>query len=120
MAIKNGLGRKLTFGSVIPPSSATQICGKGSGTLYNVDLLTGSGTSSESSIGALGPLLPVDVASSYTTSDSTGRRIKTTTTRLVLQGSNGTALGDTVSTTTNVGRLSWRQLNNYQELKNAP
>ena len=114
------IGRKLTFGSVIPPSSATQICGKGSGTLYNVDLLTGSGTSSESSIGALGPLLPVDVASSYTTSDSTGRRIKTTTTRLVLQGSNGTALGDTVSTTTNVGRLSWRQLNNYQELKNAP
>lgn len=115
------IGRTLVFGSVVPPSSATQICGTGSGYLYRVNILTGNGSSVVSDVGLLGPPNVFGSgAGSYTVSDSTGRRTKTKTSQIILQGSSGLSVGGTVTSDINIGRLSWRQINNYQELRNAP
>lgn len=116
------IGANLVFGSVIPPSNATQVCGTGSGNLYNVNVLSGVGTSLASDVGLLGPPVTFDVGNAQITpSDSVGRRTKTIKTQQILQGSSGVSLSaGQVERKVNLGRLNWRQINNYQELRNAP
>ena len=120
-------GDRLIFGSLIPASAgATGSCtaGGGGGNNYNVNIDTGNGTFKPSTVGLLGESLLAELlpATTYTSTDSTGRRYKTITKQLVQQGSLGigSSLTDTITSTFVTGRLSWRQINNYQDLKNAP
>ncbi len=120
-------GDFLTFGSLIPASAgATGSCtaGGGSGNSYIVNIDTGNGAFKASTVGLLGESLLAELlpATSYTTTDSTGRRYKTITKQLVQQGSLGigSSTTDAITSTFVTGRLSWRQINNYQDLKNAP
>ena len=120
-------GDFLTFGSLIPASAgATGSCtaGGGSGNSYSVNIDTGNGAFKASTVGLLGESLLAELlpATSYTTTDSTGRRYKTITKQLVQQGSLGigSSTTDAITSTFVTGRLSWRQINNYQDLKNAP
>jgi type IV pilus assembly protein PilY1 len=110
------------FGSLIPGASTTSgTCSAagGSGNQYSVNIASGNGTFSKSSVGIMGEPLVAEVtnATSYTISDSTGRKWKTTTSQVIQQGAGGLATGGTVSTTVAAGRLSWRQIHNYQDLK---
>ena len=120
-------GDLLTFGSLIPASAgAVGSCtaGGGSGNSYSVNIDTGNGSFKTSTVGLLGESLLAEIlpATSYTATDSTGRRYKTITKQLVQQGSLGIGSSptDAITTTFVTGRLSWRQINNYQDLKNAP
>ncbi|MFI5446651.1 pilus assembly protein [Polaromonas sp. UC242_47] len=117
-------GDKLIFGSLIPGITATNACAAsgGGGNQYTIDILGGSGNSVGSSVGILGEPLVAEISSAtlVTASDSTGRRIKTITSQVFQQGSDGVAASSTKTRTVITGRLTWRQINNYQDLKNAP
>ncbi len=121
-------GNTLVFGSLIPGTSGNAAaCGVsgGSGNQYIVNVDTGIGTTKVSTVGILGQPLVLDLASaSYTVSDSTGRRTKTITSQVINQGSTGTSAasgaGGQQTRQIVAGRLSWRQINNYLNLKNSP
>jgi type IV pilus assembly protein PilY1 len=111
---------RLVFGTVIP---ALNSCDNGDGNLYIVDLRSGDATSQVSTVGILGePFLAQVGASTLTGSDTTGRRNETSRYQIILQGSAGLAAppGMGINVTTHPGRLSWREISNYQELRNAP
>ena len=116
------VGNSIVFGSLIPIASVGSCSAAGGGNQYTVNIASGSGTAISSSVGIMGEPLVAEVsgATAYSTSDSTGRRIKTVTSQVIQQGSIGLSLGGTTSTQIVAGRLSWRQINNYQDLKNAP
>lgn len=116
------IGDKLIFNSLIPdPSITTSICAAGGGTgrayLINVD--TGDGTSTASTVGLLGEsiAMKIESATTWTKTDSTGRRHRFIKTQTFSQGSAGVAARDVVITEELAGRLSWRQVHNYQDLK---
>lgn len=118
-------GNAVLFGSVTPPETQAGSCGTGSGNQYNVNIATGNGNLQGSQIGILGEPLVFELASSVSGVDSTGRRIKTEKAVAVFQGSgDGTggpglrAVPGQITNSMQVGRLSWRQITNYQELKN--
>ncbi|HEX7912427.1 MAG TPA: hypothetical protein VF534_30745, partial [Paraburkholderia sp.] len=83
------------------------------------------GTRRVSTVGIMGQPLVIEVASTTETiSDSTGRRKKKITSQTIAQGSGGVgnAAGGTgnngqTSVIITAGRLSWRQINNYLDLK---
>ena len=119
------LGNKTVFGTLIPGvAAAAGSCSAapGGGKVYEVTIASGNGTSANSTVGIQGEPLVGEVAdaTTYTPTDSTGRRVKTTVHQVIQQGSVGLASGSTVTTTSIAGRLSWRQINNYQDLKAAP
>jgi type IV pilus assembly protein PilY1 len=118
-------GDSIIFGSLIPASSgAVGSCAAagGSGREYQVNIDTGNGKSIVSNVGLLGEPFVAEItgATSYTTSSSTGRKTKTVTSQVLQQGSNGVSTSSQVTTTSVAGRLSWRQINNYQDLRTAP
>ena len=122
-------GEKLIFGSLVPGITSTNACtaSGGGGNQYTIDILNGGGISVGSSVGILGEPLVAEISSAtaYTISDSTGRRTKTLTSQVFQQGSDGVAAGSGSNTNTKTrtvvtGRMTWRQINNYQDLKNAP
>jgi type IV pilus assembly protein PilY1 len=121
--VSNGtiFGDKVIFGSLIPSTSSTTACSAtgGGGNVYSVDIQIGNATSVGSTVGILGEPLVQEIspATTYTHSNSTGRRTKTMTRQVFQQGSNGIAPGSTASQTVTTGRMSWRQINNYQDLK---
>lgn len=111
---------KLVFGTVIP---ALNSCDNGNGNLYVVDLRSGDATSTVSTVGILGePFLAQVGTSSLTGSNTTGRRQETSRYQIILQGSAGLAAPPTMgfNVISHPGRLSWREISNYQELKNGP
>lgn len=109
---------KFMFGSLYPTRGS---CGEGGGRFYTVDSLTGDGSFVESQVGILASPLVLEVGSpSLTNSDTTGRRIATQKIAVITQGSKGLKIAATSSSSFPVGRLSWRQLNNFQENKQAP
>jgi type IV pilus assembly protein PilY1 len=121
-------GSNLIFGSLIPGSAGDSAsCGVsgGSGNSYIINVDTGAGTQTASTVGIMGQPLVIDIGSSVVRiSDSTGRRIKRITSQTIAQGSGGVgnAGGGTSNngqTTIDIigGRLSWRQINNYLDLK---
>jgi type IV pilus assembly protein PilY1 len=59
-------------------------------------------------------------ATTYSPADNTGRRKKTVVNQTIQQGSTGLAATTKVTTEFVAGRLSWRQINNYQDRKLAP
>jgi type IV pilus assembly protein PilY1 len=115
-------GSTLVFSSLIPGASAdAAACGVsgGGGNLYAIDVDTGVGTRRVSTVGIMGMPLVIDLASaSYTVSNSTGRRVKTITSQVITQGASGISTGSGQTTRTmTAGRLSWRQINNYLDLR---
>jgi type IV pilus assembly protein PilY1 len=121
------LSPQVTFNTIIPGAAgATGSCTAtpGSGNQYVVNIATGNGGYTVSTVGLLGASLYVDTdsgSSAPTTSDSTGRRTRTTNKTSLQSGSTGSAVaGTTVVITDILGRLSWRQINNYWDLKAAP
>lgn len=115
-------GDSLIFGSTIPGTASAGCAGAGSGREYLVNIDTGHGTSKDSDVGLLGePVVgTVSEATSYTTSSTTGRRTQTTTQQVLQQGSGGVKTSTRITSTVTAGRLSWRQVHNYQDLKASP
>ncbi|WP_296908803.1 PilC/PilY family type IV pilus protein [Polaromonas sp.] len=118
-------GNSLLFSSLIPASSgAAGSCAAagGDGKFYSINYLTGKGTFNNSTVGIPGTQILFDLpaATVYKKSNTTGQRIKTVVQQVLQPGSLGVATGGTVTTDFIAGRLSWRQINNYQDLKNAP
>jgi type IV pilus assembly protein PilY1 len=106
---------KFIFASLYPTTGA---CGEGGGRLYQLDALKGAGSFLESQVGILAAPLVIDVGdASVTPSDTTGRRTATQKTSIVTQGSKGLRVASSSSSSFQAGRLSWRQINNYQENK---
>lgn len=95
----------------------------GSGNQYFLSINSGSGSYVPSTLGLLGPpvLLSSDSETVVTPSDSTGRRLRTTTLRRFTQAQSGIdTSAPPVTTKETIGRLNWRQIFNYQDMKNAP
>ncbi len=117
------LVNQLIFGSLIPDTTAaTSVCttSGGSGNTYDISLYTGNGTYALSNVGLYGGSLLLDAGdSSYTSTDSTGRRTKTLKKWPINFGSSGQSVGTPVTQTILAGRLSWRQIFNYVDLKDA-
>ncbi|MBG6075499.1 pilus assembly protein [Polaromonas sp. CG_9.11] len=118
-------GDYLLLNSLIPASAgATGSCtaAGGDGRQYRINYLTGKGTVENSTTGLLGEPLLINLpsASTYTISSTTGQRTKTVVQQVIQPGSLGVATGSLVTNTVVTGRLSWRQINNYQNLKNVP
>ena len=117
-------GDNLVFGSLIPGAGVAGSCAAagGGGYQYSINIDNGNGTFTTSTVGILGEPLLAEIVSAvrYTVSTSTGRRIKTVVKQVIQQGSLGVGSSTTGSLTTTfvTGRLSWRQINNYQDLKN--
>lgn len=123
-------GDRVIFGSIIPPQNVNDPCVGGKSNLYALGIAGGSGSSASngsgtvesSSVGLISqPYVVESKDASVTTSDSAGRRTKTITKKAVVVGSTGIQVSGTTQIDTIIlGRLSWRQINNYQELKNKP
>ena len=117
-------GNDFVVGSLIPASSgAVGSCtaAGGSGNAYELNIDSGNGSFAVSTVGLLGETLLADlsVAARYDNSTSTGRRIKTIVTQKFSTGSTAIAPTGTRTQQIVTGRLSWRQINNYLDLKNA-
>lgn len=115
------------FNSIIPgtPGSTSGSCSNapGSGNQYITKISDGSGKYLPSpGVGLPGPAM---FFSNYnetqiTPSDSTGRRIRITTKRGLISGQSGISSSAPVEPIKEtIGRLSWRQINNYQDMKNT-
>jgi type IV pilus assembly protein PilY1 len=117
-------GDLLVFGSLNPTSNgATQACAPGQGgNEYVLNVDTGSGKTRPSTVGLLGEPVVMDLlgATKYTKSNSTGQRTKVATSQVLQQGSKGLGPSGLVETKLLAGRLSWRQIHNYHELKDTP
>lgn len=112
------LAGKLVFGSVIP---ALNSCDNGSGNLYIIDFLSGRGTGTVSTVGILGEPFVMQLGnSSKDGTDSTRMRRQTSRWQIILQGSAGVSAPPSITSDSMSGRLGWREISNYQELRNAP
>lgn len=119
------LAGTLYFGSVIPSVSS---CDDGSGNLYAVNVFTGGGALQASASGILGQPFVVQVgATVFGQPDVTGLGTATATMQVLVQGSGGTVTpppGGAIPPQKNLplspGRLSWREISNYQQMRNAP
>jgi type IV pilus assembly protein PilY1 len=110
------------FNSLIPGSSVTSGCATASdsGYTYICNIATGScETGSGSTVGLLGEIMiiPQPDLTTQTPTDSTGKRIKILASDVWQLGSQGSKKINTVYTAVPAARLSWRQINNYQDLK---
>ena len=121
--VSNGeiTGNTLSFASLIPAAGTTGSCttADGGGKTYYIDIMSGDGTSTTSTSGMLGESigLTLDVSTS-TISKTTGRRQTTKTTISTQSGTKGLGTSTSVTEVVTSGRLSWRQINNYQDLIN--
>lgn len=111
---------QLFFGSLFPTKGS---CGEGGGRFYAINSLTGNGVSELSQVGILAAPLVLEIGTTgLTNSDTSGQRKATRRVAIITQGSKGLKVAATsgggLSYTEQVGRLSWRQLNNYRENKN--
>ena len=110
---------QLFFGTLFPTKGS---CGEGGGRFYAVNALTGNGVSEQSQVGILAAPLILEIGSTgLTNSDTSGQRTATRKIAVITQGSKGLKVAATagggLSYSQQVGRLSWRQMNNFQENK---
>ena len=108
---------QLFFGTLFPTKGS---CGEGGGRFYAVDALTGNGVSEESKVGILAAPLVLEIGvTALTMSDTSGQRTASRKIAVITQGSKGLQVASPgLSYSQQVGRLSWRQMNNFQENKN--
>ena len=127
------IGSYAVFSSVVPAANG---CADGNSHNYIVDLGLGDGIHIESTIGIQGEPLIIKVGEdSSTDATSAGRAVRTTRYQIILQGSGGAKVADwntsVPGTTTNIvdgsvsskmpnRERSWRQIFNYDEIKNKP
>jgi type IV pilus assembly protein PilY1 len=115
------INSKIPGSAVASPGSCSNSLG--SGNQYFLNINTGKGDYVKSTLGLLGPpvMMSSDTDVKTTASDSTGRRVRTTTHHRFTQTQSGldTSAPD-VQTTETIGRISWRQIHGYQDMKNAP
>jgi len=106
---------RLVFTTLKPAGGS---CGESGGRNFEIDVLTGRGTSWESSVGLLGgPMLLGTGNPAVSDSNTSGRRTVTYRMSVVSQGSEGTAIeGSHLTITQQVGRMSWRQVYNHRDL----
>ena len=114
-----------SFNTVIPGSSGATAgsCtnNQGSGNSYLLNISNGLTQYKQSTVGILGPsvFFTNEDETTVSKSDSTGRRIRVLTKRGLSIGQSGAnASGQSTTITQNIGRLSWRQINSYQDMKN--
>jgi type IV pilus assembly protein PilY1 len=115
-------GDLINFGSVIPlaaGAAGTCAASGGGGNVYELNVDSGVGTFRRITTGIFGEQLMFDTdsATTYTISTSTGRRIKTIRPTKVIVTGEGLAIAPPTPIEIVSGRLSWRQINNYQDLK---
>ncbi|HMN74794.1 MAG TPA: PilC/PilY family type IV pilus protein [Burkholderiaceae bacterium] len=111
-------GDKVYSGTVIPPATS---CELGSGRSYEINLFTGTGSSTTSDVGILGEPFVLAVGNDVLTkSNSVDQGTRTTTGRIVLQGSGSLKNLRSTTAVATVFRMSWRQINNYEEVRAAP
>ncbi|WCM92472.1 PilC/PilY family type IV pilus protein [Acidovorax sp. NCPPB 2350] len=113
-------GKQIIFTSLLPTTMSTSACGGGASYTYTANLASGLGDVSAISNGTQGAPIIFSKGSVITVSDSTGLRKKTETIvlgRPSANGDNKLSISDTKTAESIVGRLSWRQISNYQELK---
>jgi type IV pilus assembly protein PilY1 len=111
-------GDKVYSGTVIPPATS---CELGSGRSYEINLFTGTGSSVTSDVGILGEPFVLAVGDDVLTkSNSVDQGTRTTTGRIVLQGSGSLKNLKGTTAVATVFRMSWRQINNYEEVRAAP
>jgi len=115
-------GSNLVFGTLQPAGATANACGGANGFQYVVNVNTGNGAVTTPNIGILAQPFVLQVGNSaYGSSDSSGRRVSTTTGQIIVQGSSGiSTTSDQLTTNSVTGRLSWRRINNYQQLYKAP
>lgn len=111
---------QLFFGSLFPTKGS---CGEGGGRFYAMNALTGNGVSELSQVGILAAPLVLEIGSTaLTISDTSGQRTATRRVAVITQGSKGLKVAATsgggLTYNEQVGRLSWRQINNFRENKN--
>lgn len=112
---------QLFFGSLSPTRGA---CGEGGGRFFALNALTGNGTAVESEVGILAAPLILEIGDTLLTqSDTAGQRTATQRLAIITQGSRGMKIstppiGTAYSYSFQTGRLTWRQINNYQQNKN--
>lgn len=116
------LTTKVQFSSLLPDAVGTSgVCGTkgGNGNLYTMDLIAGTGQRRLVTVGVPGqPLVLFDDESTTTSkADSTGRSLRTRHVVTLQPGSKKLGAEGTSKELLAVGRLSWRQINNYRELK---
>ncbi|MFZ6774462.1 pilus assembly protein [Undibacterium sp. SXout7W] len=116
-------GQTLFFNSLLLSNDP---CSGGSGRIYQIDLLTGlsSGvTGTVSTIGILSSPIIFNTSTTVGDRNATGAR-RTVTTRTVIIPGTGNTNGQTTTSiatpdqASKTGRLSWRELQNWQELRN--
>ena len=116
--------RTAALNTVIPGATgaAAGSCSNtpGSGNQYVINVLDGSGRYVTSTVGIPGPPVFFRGVPTETKSDSTGGRVRTTPASAVTVGTGGVYippnLVEPIKET--VGRLTWRQIYNYQDEKN--
>ena len=115
------LGDNFLLSSLIPASAgAVGSCtaAGGSGNSYELNIDTGNGRFEKSTVGLLGETLLVKVSEVNQTSDSTGKGIKSTSYQRIRIGSTGGSIPpDKLVDSVVNRRLTWRQINNYQDLR---
>ena len=116
------LSTTVMFNSLIPDAAtAVGICGVsgGGGNGYYVDLFSAKGDVTRSNVGIPGQplILANDPGTTETAADSTGRRMRSRPQVAVTPGANSISARQAGTQVFPVGRLSWRQINNYQELR---
>ncbi|MBK4736006.1 pilus assembly protein [Noviherbaspirillum pedocola] len=112
-------GGDVLFASAVPPGAQGDVCGRGSGNIYDINLATNSGTAFRSHVGMpTTPFMPEAGPTTTTVSDSTGRRMTVGTRQVIVQGASGVQTAQTRTFQYPTGRLSWRQINNYRALRN--
>lgn len=118
------LSSKVVFSTLLPGSATSNGCSTAldSGNQYTVDLANGGGSYSASTVGLLGETMLIErtdlTANSKSPTNNTGRGIAIITTEQWQLGSGGSRKVKTIETPVEVGRISWRQIYNYQNLKN--
>ena len=120
-------GTTLFYGTLIPASIGSMgscTASGGSGNLYQSNIITGQGSYAPSTVGLFGGILIFNIPSAATTTDtnSVGKRIYTMPRVGIQYGSAGFGGGggNIPSAMSVPGVLSWRQINNYLDLKAIP
>ena len=114
------VGRKAIFNTIVPATAGSSGgCGAGTGTTntYIVDIPAGTGTfTSKSALEAPPLLLQNESGTEVKISDPTGRAVRTK--KYIIPDPTAPGGKKEFTDLELIGRLSWRQINNYLDLKN--
>lgn len=116
---------KISFNSKIPAQNqiTQSICSEDTAysNIYDIDITSGGGQYRVSSIGILGQSLFLENDEKMTVSniDSTGRAKRTLVKEQINIGTKGHQVDKSTDIIEIIGRLSWRQIYNYKELKQS-